>query len=134
MKPKTPTEASEQKALCKWLKEHNIKHFATSMGVWFGKTNYRYITSLKSRGFESGIPDLVILLDNGVTAFIELKRSNGKMSDLRESQKEWIKWLEEHGYPARVCFGCIDALKYIEKLTGKRIPDDEIQRVKREIS
>lgn len=117
-KVKAPTEAVEQKALCEWLTKMGIKHFATSMGVWFGKTNYKYINSLKTRGFESGVPDIVILLDNGVTAFIELKRRNGRPSDIRPVQKEWIKWLEEHGYPVKVCYGCIDAMKFVIQLKG----------------
>lgn len=128
-KKPAPTEATEQKALCKWLREHNIKHFSTSMGVWFGKTNYTYINSLKSRGFESGVPDIVILLDNGVTAFIELKKRDGKMYNVRPSQKEWIKWLEEHGYPVRVCFGCIEAIKFVLELLGKKVEDTKVDEI-----
>lgn len=115
-----PTEAVEQKALCEWLRRKGIRHFATSMGVWFGKKNFRYIASLKSRGFEVGVPDLVILLDNGVTAFIELKRRDKKESVVRDSQKEWIEWLEKHGYPVRVCYGAVEAIRFILELTGDR--------------
>lgn len=119
-KKRIPTEAMEQKALCEWLRKKGIKHFSTSMGVWFGKKNFRYIASLKTRGFEVGVPDLVILLDNGVTAFIELKRREKSVSNVRESQKEWIEWLEKHGYPVRVCYGAVEAIKFILELTGDR--------------
>ena len=115
-----PTEAVEQKALCEWLRKKGIRHFSTSMGVWFGKKNLRYIASLKSRGFEVGVPDLVILLDNGVTAFIELKRRDKNESRVRDSQKEWIEWLEKHGYPVRVCYGAVEGIKFILELTGDK--------------
>ena len=72
-----PTEAEEQKALCEWLRKHNIRHFSTSMGVWFGKINYRYIMSLKSRGFEVGVPDLVLLFDNGERHLLNSKEGIG---------------------------------------------------------
>lgn len=111
-----PTEAEEQKAFCEWLNKMGIRHFATSMGVWFGKTNFRYINSLKQRGFESGVPDIVILLDNGVTAFVELKRRKG--GEIREKQKEWIGWLKEHGYPVKVCYGALEAMRFVLALKG----------------
>lgn len=114
-----PTEAEEQKALCEWLRKHNIRHFSTSMGVWFGKTNYRYIMSLKSRGFEVGVPDLVLLFDNGVTAFIELKRRDRNASKVRPCQTEWIEWLQAHGYPARICYGAVEAVQFVKEIIGK---------------
>lgn len=120
MEKKIPTEAEEQKALCKWLREHNIKHFSTAMGVWFGKTNYRYIMSLKSRGFEAGVPDLVLLFDNGVTAFIELKRREKSASNVRPCQEEWIKWLLEHGYPAKICYGAEEAVLFVKSIIGEK--------------
>ncbi len=119
MEKTIPTEAEEQKALCEWLRKKGIRHFSTSMGVWFGKKNFRYIASLKARGFEVGVPDLVILLGNGITAFIELKRREKTKSQLRESQREWIKWLNENGYPARVCYGAIEGIRFITELIGK---------------
>lgn len=117
---KIPTEAEEQKALCEWLRKKGIKHFSTAMGVWFGKTNYRYIMSLKSRGFEVGVPDLVLLFDNGVTAFIELKRREKSASKVRPCQEEWIKWLQEHGYPARICYGADEAVRFVKSIIGEK--------------
>lgn len=116
-KIKVPSEAEEQKAFCKWLDEQGIKHFATAMGVWLQKPNPVYINSLKTRGFKAGVPDLCILLDNGVTVFIEMKRRKG--GTVSQKQKEWAKWLKEHGYPVEVCRGALEAIRFMRSVRGK---------------
>lgn len=113
-----PSEAQEQKALCQWLDKQNIRYFATAMGVWFGKPNPAYINSLKQRGFKNGVPDLVLLFDNGVTAFIELKKQKG--GKVSEAQKQWIGWLQAHEFPAKVCNGAREAIKFIIEIKGQK--------------
>ena len=106
-----PLEKDEQKRLCKWLKENKIGHFATGLGVKLG-LDVKYVASLKSQGHYSGIPDLVILLGNGKICFVELKRQKGGV--VSEEQKKWIEYLNNNGYPAKVCKGCDEAIKFIE--------------------
>lgn len=106
-----PLEKDEQKRLCKWLKENKIGHFATGLGVKLG-LDVKYVASLKSQGHYSGIPDLVVLLGNGKICFIELKRQKGGV--VSEEQKKWIDYLNNNGYPAKVCKGCDEAIKFIE--------------------
>lgn len=108
-----PLEKDEQKRLCKWLKENKIGHFATGLGVKLG-LDVKYVASLKSQGHYSGIPDLVILLGNGKICFIELKRQKGGV--VSEEQKKWIDYLNNNGYPAKVCKGCDEAIEFIEQL------------------
>lgn len=106
-----PLEKDEQKRLCKWLKENKIGHFATGLGVKLG-LDVKYVASLKSQGHYSGIPDLVVLLGNGKICFVELKRQKGGV--VSEEQKKWIDYLNNNGYPAKVCKGCDEAIKFIE--------------------
>jgi Holliday junction resolvase len=46
----------------------------------------------------NGIPDL-LCLRNGVTMFVEVKRENGKLSEL---QKVRVKQLQEQGFEVKV--------------------------------
>lgn len=108
-----PLEKDEQKRLCKWLKENKIGHFATGLGVKLG-LDVKYVASLKSQGHYSGIPDLVVLLGNGKICFVELKRQKGGV--VSEEQKKWIDYLNNNGYPAKVCKGCDEAIEFIEQL------------------
>lgn len=107
-----PLEKDEQKRLCKWLKENKIGHFATGLGVKLG-LDVKYVASLKSQGHYSGIPDLVVLLGNGKICFVELKRQKGGV--VSEEQKKWIDYLNNNGYPAKVCKGCDEAIEFIKK-------------------
>lgn len=107
-----PLEKDEQKLLCKWLKENKIGHFATGLGVKLG-LDVKYVASLKSQGHYSGIPDLVVLLGNGKICFVELKRQKGGV--VSEEQKKWIDYLNNNGYPAKVCKGCDEAIEFIKK-------------------
>lgn len=107
-----PLEKDEQKRLCKWLKENKIGHFATGIGVKLG-LDVKYVASLKSQGHYSGIPDLVVLLGNGKMCFVELKRQKGGV--VSEEQKKWIDYLNNNGYPAKVCKGADEAIEFIKK-------------------
>lgn len=106
-----PLEKEEQQRLCKWLKENKIGHWANGLGV---KLDYdaRYMASLRSQGWYGGIPDMTILLPKGKVIFIELKRQKG--GRVSEKQKKWIEYLNNNGYPAKVCNGCDEAIKFIE--------------------
>ena len=116
-----PLEKDEQKRLCKWLKENKIGHFATGLGVKLG-LDVKYVASLKSQGHYSGIPDLVVLLGNGKMCFVELKRQKGGV--VSEEQKKWIDYLNNNGYPAKVCKGCNEAIEWIK---------EELEKVKSEV-
>ncbi|MGN1125541.1 MAG: VRR-NUC domain-containing protein, partial [Candidatus Gastranaerophilaceae bacterium] len=108
-----PLEKEEQKRLCKWLKENKIGHWANGLGV---KLDYdvKYMASLRSQGYYTGIPDMTILLGNGKVCFVELKRQKG--GRVSEEQKKWIDYLNKNGYPAKVCNGCDEATQFIESL------------------
>lgn len=65
-------------ACAQWLRENNILFFHPPNE---GKRTIREATRLKALGLVSGVPDLVILLDNAVTVFVELKTQKGKNSN-----------------------------------------------------
>lgn len=108
-----PLEKDEQKAFCKWLKENKIGHFATGLGVKL-EQGVKYIASLKAQGHYSGIPDVAVLLGNGKMCFVELKRQKGGV--VSEEQKKWINYLNNNGYPSKVCKGCKEAIEFVESL------------------
>lgn len=112
-KSDVPLEKDEQKAFCKWLKDKGYRHWANGLGV---KLSYdvKYIASLKSQGHYPSIPDMTIFLNNGKTCFVEMKRTQGGVAT--HAQKEWVKWLNENGYPAKICKGCAEAIEFVESL------------------
>ena len=111
-----PLEKDEQKAFCKWLKENKIGHFATGLGVKL-EQGVKYIASLKAQGHYSGIPDVAVLLGNGKMCFVELKRQKGGV--VSEEQKKWIDYLNNNGYPSKVCKGCNEAIEFVESLRSE---------------
>lgn len=81
----------------------------------FGKK--RYCASgktLKDMGVKKGYPDISIFIPakgyHGL--FIEMKRT-GKLSKITKEQKDWVKNLNENGYFAKICYGCIDAINTV---------------------
>jgi len=57
-----------------------------------------------------GFPDLAGVFPSGKFWAIELKTDKGRLSP---EQKDWIKYLEEVGYCAKVCKGADDAKEQI---------------------
>lgn len=70
---------------------------------------------LKMQGVKPGVPDCLIFTPKGGIA-IELKRSNGKPSDVRDSQKEWLNALSNRMWQTKVAFGADDAIDWLEGL------------------
>ena len=82
---------------------------------------------LKRQGVKPGVPD-VLIFDNleaeiylegigkcsGIA--IELKKSNGNLSDVRESQQKWLNDLERRRWITKIAFGADDAIDFLEGL------------------
>ena len=69
---------------------------------------------MKRQGMRPGVPDisLPVKTEQYGGLFIELKKEvGGKVSD---PQKDWIKFLNEQGYRAVVCYGWINAVTEIK--------------------
>lgn len=115
----TLSEHKEQVAIFEWVELNIAKYpqlenlFAIPNG---GKRNSRTGAMLKAEGVKSGVPDLSLMYPcNGYYGlFIELKKRNGKPSDVLESQQDWIKRLNQAGYLAKVAYGAKDAVQIIK--------------------
>jgi len=70
-------------AIVELLKLRKILHFHVPNQ---SKSSIQYRVKLKRMGLISGVPDLVLILDDGNVGFIEVKTSKGRLSP---SQKEF---------------------------------------------
>ena len=87
-----------------------------------GKRNQKEAVRLKSEGVKAGVSDLMLAVPlNGYCGlWIEMKKANGKPSDLSPDQAEWLELMSEQGYATCVAFGANQAINFIESyLTGK---------------
>ena len=114
----SPREASEQAALFRWLRRHRVAAFAVPNG---GLRPGRGGVSMRAQGVERGIPDLLIIdrpphCLHLVGVALELKRSNGKPSDLRPEQREWLERFDARGWAAGVAYGADAAIDWLRSL------------------
>ena len=114
----SPREASEQAALFRWLRRHRVTAFAVPNG---GLRPGRGGVSMRAQGVERGVPGLLIIdrpphrLDF-VGVALELKRTNGRPSDLRPEQREWLKRFDARGWAAGVAYGADAAIDWLRSL------------------
>jgi len=103
-----PTEHEEQRELVRWFRQTwpGVRIFAIPNG---GARSPATAGRLKAEGVSSGVPDLCI---PAWKLWIEMKRIKG--GSLSPEQKDWIKYLEDVGYCAKVCKGAEDAKKQIQ--------------------
>lgn len=108
------TEHDIQVKVIKYLKEHNIGHFAVPNGFIFNGdklASAKYLNYMKSEGLKRGVFDIVILSGNGKVVFLELKTKTGKPS---EYQLRWQKWFNDNNYLNKICYGYEQAIEFIE--------------------
>lgn len=61
----------------------------------------------------NGFPDRTVLGPDGLVAFIEFKRKDGKLSD---AQKNFLAWASLNGHAAFVAYSFEEAVKSVEAL------------------
>lgn len=107
MTDRIPTEHEEQRELVRWFRQthRGIRIFAIPNG---GQRSLAAAARLKVEGVSAGVPDLFI---PAWKLWIEMKRIKG--GSVSAEQKDWIKYLEEVGYCAKVCNGADDAKEQI---------------------
>ena len=109
---KAPLEEVEQKALVQYLRLNKIPHFAIPNG---GKRNAIEMKNMKTAGLKVGASDMVIMLPNKIL-FIELKRSDPKLSKVSKEQKAFLKEVNKLDYAyGDVAFGYLEAIEIIEE-------------------
>jgi len=103
-------EHQEQVAFLNWFngveKFRDLIIFSIPNG---GKRGFKTAIKLKKEGAKSGVPDLQILLPNGKTVFIEMKKEKG--GKLSIEQLDFIDKSQSLGHTVIVAHGCNDASK-----------------------
>lgn len=106
-------EERQQMMLAKWLTLNRICFYHPANG---GHRHPLEALKLKRMGVQPGVPDICIPLPRAHHhgLYIELKRPDGKLTDLSTAQKWWLEWLNRNGYCAKVAFGFDQAKTIVE--------------------
>lgn len=106
-------ESVLQTACVKWfrLQYPDLIIYAVPNG---GSRNIREAQRLKTEGVLAGVADLVVLLPQGKSLYIEMKVKGNKQTD---NQKEFQKIAENLGHPYTVCYSFEEFKDVIERET-----------------
>lgn len=104
-------ESILQSACVRWfrLQYPNLVIYAVPNG---GSRNVREAQRLKAEGVLAGVADLVIMLPQGKSLYIEMKVKGNKQTD---NQKDFQKIAETLGYKYYVCYSFDEFKAIIEK-------------------
>lgn len=116
--PKVKSEDQEQITLMSWA--HRVKFGNGRLSDYLihipngGSRNVVEASKFKKMGVKAGVPDLQLLIPNGLIhgLWIELKAKKGKV---QPNQRLFMQRLEEQGYLCKVCFGADEAIQEIKK-------------------
>lgn len=111
-----PTEADEQKTLVQYLRARGLPHFRVPNETYTKSMNQKRQNALL--GVSSGVPDLFVVVKvsgHSKLIGIEMKRAKKSLSTTSLTQKAWIETLNLAGTPTRVCYGCGEAISFIEQ-------------------
>lgn len=78
-------------------------------------------------GVKKGVPDVCLprACFGAHGLYVELKRLDGKSSDVKDDQRRWHKDLIDEGYCVAIAYGWVEAVRIIEDyLAGKAIQYD----------
>ncbi|WP_086236161.1 VRR-NUC domain-containing protein [Campylobacter devanensis] len=107
-----PLEEQEQMKFVSWLRVKKIRHIHIANERMCSVV---YKKKLKALGTYAGFPDLMIFLPNR-TLFIEMKRSDKRLSRVSKEQNEWLEFLNllDEG-SAKVCYGADEAIEFVKE-------------------
>jgi len=120
-------EEEVQKSVVSYLKlvYPNARYCASLGGI---RTSFKQAVKAKATGYIKGFPDLQICvpmtkggMEGGVYhgLFLEIKKD--KKSYATKEQKEWIEYLNEVGYCARVSKGLDESIQIIDDYFNQKI-------------
>jgi hypothetical protein len=123
-------EEEVQKGVVKYLKlRYPFVRYCASLGGI--RTSFKQAVKAKATGYVKGFPDLQICVPRGRGVdnegeggtyhglFLEIKKD--KKSYPTKEQKEWIAYLNEQGYCARVTKGLDESIQTIDDYFNKKI-------------
>ena len=108
-------ESTLQTACVRWFRYQypNLIIYAVPNG---GNRNVREAKRLKAEGVLAGVADLVVMLPQGKSIYIEMKVKGNRQT---ENQKEFQKKAIELGHTYAVCYSFEDFQKVIENQVQK---------------
>ena len=120
-------EEEVQKAVVKYLKLKypKVKYCASLGGI---RTSFKQAVKAKATGYIKGFPDLQVCMPMGRGGieggvyhglFLEIKKD--KKSYPTKEQKEWIAYLNEAGYCARVTKGIDECIETIDNYLNNKL-------------
>lgn len=126
-----PKEEDEQMAFVNWCqaKKYKVHHCANEVGGGSWALKSRAIKA-KRMGTSKGFPDLLVFIpvenidgevDSWQMIAIEMKRRKGGV--VSKEQKEWGEILQASGVPFKICYGCEQAINFIQEVVGKIYED-----------
>jgi hypothetical protein len=120
------SELQEQASFCRWL------------DTWLPAAGGRYHAVVNegrrspgeraraaAQGLRAGVPDLYVFLPAVGLVALEFKRANGKQSDVRSTQRQWLQFIGEQmgaRFFAAAVFGCTDAQDFLAGLLDSKPP------------
>ena len=121
LKPPAPLERVEQQALFEYAAVAARRDprwsllFAIPNGT--AASSIHEAVQGKRTGTKRGVPDVFLPVPARPFAglFLELKRQNGRKSDLSPEQREWLQRLQDQGYQTVVAFGWQHAAEEISR-------------------
>jgi hypothetical protein len=114
----SPTEDVEQIGLFELLEMQRCMWPELSLAYHVpngGKRGKAEAGRLKAMGVKAGVPDVALPVPRRGYAgmYVEMKRTNGRDSDVRGNQKRWATDLREQGYYVVTAFGAVQAWEFI---------------------
>tara|TARA_R100000908_G_C3728287_1_gene128540 strand:+ start:32 stop:406 length:375 start_codon:yes stop_codon:yes gene_type:complete len=120
-------EEEVQKAVVQYLKLKypKIRYCASLGGI---RTSFKQAVKAKATGYVKGFPDLQICMpthEGGIGGggyhglFLEIKKD--KKSYPTKEQKEWIAYLNDVGYCARVTKGVDESIQVIDDYLNNKL-------------
>lgn len=108
-------ESTLQSACVRWFRYQypNLVIYAVPNG---GSRNVREAQHLKAEGVLAGVADLVVMLPQGKSIYIEMKVKGNKQTD---NQKEFQKKAIELGHTYAVCYSFEEFQQIIENQIQK---------------
>jgi len=111
-------EAQVQSSFCTYMKYTypDVRYCASLGGI---RTSMKQAVLAKKTGYVKGFPDMQILKVNSEYAGLFLEIKADKKSYTSKEQKEWVAYLNEAGYYAKVVKGleeCMDVLDWYMKI------------------
>ena len=102
-------ESKLQYEIIQWSQKEGYFCFHCPNGE---KRDKRTANKLMAMGVKAGVPDLIFILPNGVTVWVELKSKKGKLSKVQEKFKEKI--LDFHHHYLLIQSDChLEAVNYL---------------------